>query len=75
MRTTITLDDDVLELARRRSRLRGESLGRTLSDLIRRGLQAATPAREIDGLVMFDLPTDSPRVTTDDVCRLEHEGA
>jgi CTP:molybdopterin cytidylyltransferase MocA len=75
MRTTLTLDDDVLELAARQAKLRGVSLGRSVSDLLRRGLSAATPAEDKDGLVVFHLPPDSPTVTTDDVRRLESEGA
>jgi CTP:molybdopterin cytidylyltransferase MocA len=74
MRTTLTLDDDILELAARQAKLRGVSLGQTVSDLLRRGLSAATPAQNKDGLVVFHLPADSPKVTTDDVRRLETEG-
>ena len=75
MRTTLTLDDDVLELAARQAKLRGVSLGRTVSDLLRRGLNASTPAKKKEGLVVFHLPADSPEVTTDDVRRIETEGA
>jgi hypothetical protein len=74
MRTTLTVDDDVLELAARQAKLRGVSLGRTVSDLLRKGLNAPTPARGKDGLVVFHLPADSPKVTTDDVRRIESEG-
>ena len=65
----------MLELAARQAKLRGVSLGKTVSDLLRRGLNAQTSAREVDGLVMFDLPKDSPAVTTEDVRRIEAEGA
>ena len=75
MRTTLTLDDDILELAARQAKLRGVSLGKTVSDLARRGLNASTPAREKEGLVVFHLPADSPRVTTEEVRRIEGEGA
>ncbi len=74
MRTTLTIDDDVLELVARQAKLRGLSLGKTVSDLLRRGLNASTPAQDKEGLVVFRLPTDSPRVTTDDVRRIESEG-
>lgn len=74
MRTTLTLDDDILELATRQARLRGVSLGRTVSDLLRKGLNASTPAEDKGGLVVFHLPADSPKVTTDDVRRIEAEG-
>jgi hypothetical protein len=71
----LTLDDDLLEIAARRARARGVSLGRAISDLARRGLSAPTPSTEKSGLVVFRLPADSPAVTTDDVRRLESEGA
>ena len=74
MRTTLTLDDDILELATRQAKLRGLSLGKTVSDLLRRGLNASTLAQDKGGLVVFQLPTDSPTVTTDDVRRIEAEG-
>ena len=75
MRTTLTLDDDILELAARQAKLRGVSLGKTVSDLLRKGLNASTPAQDKGGLVVFQLPADSPKVTTDDVRRIEAEGA
>ena len=75
MRTTLTLDDEILELVARQAKLRGVSLGKTVSDLLRRGLSAPTPSQEKDGLVVFQLPADSPRVTTDEVRRIETEGA
>ncbi len=75
MRTTLTLDDDILELATRQAKLRGVSLGKAVSDLLRRGLGAATPSQDKDGLIVFRLPKDSPKVTTDDVRRIEIEGA
>lgn len=75
VRTTLTLDDDILALAARQAKLRGVSLGKTVSDLLRRGLSAPTPAQEKQGLVVFRLPADSPKVTTDDVRRIETEGA
>jgi hypothetical protein len=75
MRTTLTLDDDVLEVAARQAKARGLSLGKAISDLARRGLSAPTPSQERNGLVAFKLPDDSPKVTTEDVRRLETEGA
>ncbi len=75
MRTTLALDDDVFELVRRQAKLRGVSLGKAVSDLVRRGLVAATPSQEKGGLIVFQLPADSPTVTTEDVRRIEVEGA
>lgn len=74
MRTTISLDDDIFELVTRQAKLRGGSLGKTVSDLVRRGLSAPTPSQEKSGLVVFQLPADSPTVTTEEVRRIEIEG-
>lgn len=75
MRTTLAIDDDVFEIVSRQAKLRGLSLGKTMSDLVRRGLNAPTPSRDEGGLVVFHLPADSPTVTTEEVRRIEAEGA
>jgi len=75
VRTTINLDDDIIELATRLAKSRSVSLGKTISDLVRRGLNAPTPAQDKGGLVVFQLPHNSPKVTTDEVRRIEAEGA
>jgi hypothetical protein len=46
-----------------------------VSDLVRRGLNAPTPSTTEGGLVVFQLPADSPPVTTEHVRRIEAEGA
>jgi hypothetical protein len=74
MRTTLNLDDDIGEVVIRQAKARGLSLGKTVSDLVRRGLNAPTPTMDKGGLVVFKLPADSPKVTTDDVRRIETEG-
>ena len=74
MRTTITLDDDIVAVVARHAKLRGVSLGKTISDLVRRGLSAPTPSQDRSGLVMFHLPEDSPKVTTQAVRRIDAEG-
>ena len=74
MRTTMALDDDLFDLVRRQAKLRGLSVGKTVSDLVRRGLAAPTPSQNKGGLVVFQLPADSPTVTTEDVRRIEADG-
>lgn len=61
MRTTLTLDPDVAELAARQAKARGLSLGKTISELVRRGLNAPTPTAVKGGLVVFQLPPIRPR--------------
>lgn len=75
MRTTLDLDDDILELVARQAKLRGVSLGKTVSDLVRKGLNAPTPAQDKGSLGVFQLPKDSTKVTSEDVRRIEAEGA
>lgn len=74
MRTTLTLDDDVAVVAAQQVKLRGQSLGKAVSDLVRRGLNAPVPTEEKNGLKIFKLPPDSPVVTTEQVRGLEREG-
>jgi hypothetical protein len=75
MRRTLILDDDLLELAARQAKRRGVSLSKTVSDLVRRDLSTATLPQNEGGSVVFRLPADSPRVTTEDVRRIEAGGA
>ncbi|MEP6955796.1 MAG: DUF6364 family protein [Chthoniobacterales bacterium] len=74
MRTTLTLDEDSLEIARRFAKGRRISLGKAVSDLLRRGATRPHPSREVNGLTVFDLPEDSPVVSAEKVKQLENEG-
>lgn len=73
MRTTLTLDDDSFEIARRFAKGRRISLGKAVSDLLRRSVTRPHPTKQINGLTVFDLPVDSPAVTSEQVKRLEAE--
>ena len=73
MRTTLNIDDDVLESVKRYSSARAVSLGRAASDLLRRGLATPVPTRIENGLVVFDLPEGTPTVTTEQVREFEAE--
>jgi hypothetical protein len=42
MRTTLEIDDDVMEVARTLARLKSQGIGRAISDLARRGLATQT---------------------------------
>jgi hypothetical protein len=73
MRTTLNLDDDVVEMVRRYSESRSVALGKAASELVRKGFTTPTPTRIVNGLVVFDLPPDSPRITSERVKRLLSE--
>jgi hypothetical protein len=59
MRTTLNIDDDVFQTVR------------AYAELVRRGLAAARPTRTVNGLQVFDLSRDSPRVTSKRIRELE----
>jgi hypothetical protein len=73
MRTTLNLDDDVLRTAKAYAEDRALPLGAAVSELMRRGLAVRRPTRVVNGLRVFDLPSDSPRVTSKRVRELEME--
>jgi len=71
MRTTLSLEDEVLQLVRRYAEDRSMALGSAVSELLRRGLTAQRPTRTLNGLQVFDLPPDSPTVSSRRVKELE----
>ncbi len=73
MRTTLTLDDDVFRLIKRYAESRSLALGKAVSELVRRGFTAQRPTHSVNGLQIFDLPPDSPQVTTKKIQQLEPE--
>lgn len=71
MRTTINLDDDVLTAARQYAESRSVGLGKAVSDLVRRGINARRSTRLVEGVHVVDLPADSPTVTSKRVRELD----
>jgi hypothetical protein len=71
MRTTLNLDDDVFQRVRSYADSRSMPLGKAVSELVRRGLTAARPTRTVNGIRVFELPEDSPKVSTRKVRDLE----
>jgi hypothetical protein len=76
MRTTISLDDAVIEQVRHYAASRALSLNRAVQELIRQGLEpGAPPAPVAKGrLQPFCLPAGSPAVSSARVRELESEG-
>ncbi len=59
MRTTVTIDDDVLRAARALAAARGRSLGSVLSELARKGLRPSAPLTYRDDFPVFEVREDS----------------
>ena len=73
MRTTLDLDDDVLQAAKEISRQRGTTAGRVVSELLRAALRATKPVRVRNGVPLLHFGADAPIVTEKLVNRLRDE--
>ena len=75
MRTTLTIDDDLLAAAKSLARANSESVGHVLSELARRGLRDAS---RVDmghegAFPVFSVHANARPITLDDVRKLEDE--
>lgn len=73
VRTTLTLDDDVLAAARALAARENRSLGEIVSDLARRSLMREAPAKERNGIPLLPLRQPGVIVTPELVNRLRDE--
>jgi hypothetical protein len=73
MRTTLNLDDDVLNAVKSYAGSRSIPLGEAVSMLVRRGLSVPCPTRKVNGLLVFAPPPGEPLVTSKQVRELEDE--
>ena len=69
MRTTVTIDDDVLAVAKALAARKGSSLGSALSELARRGFRSAVPVRKGEDDTVFAVRADAEAITNEDVYR------
>jgi hypothetical protein len=76
MRTTVDIDEDVLRVAKDLARQSGHSIGRALSDLIRRGLEPAIPSEPIDSRIPVFPRLPGAKPVTSEIVKelLESEG-
>lgn len=65
MRTTLSIDDDVLSAARSLAKERGTSVGRMVSELARRGLRPDPKIRYRNNFPVFEVREDSAPLTSD----------
>ena len=71
MRTTVTIDDDVLAVARALAERNRTSLGQALSELARRGIRtsAAVAQRKREPGTVFSVDPDADPITNEDIRR------
>jgi hypothetical protein len=70
MRTTLNIDDDVLQSLKEFAETRSMALGKAASDLVRRGLAAPVATSVVNGLHVVTLPPHSPSIGNDHVRQL-----
>jgi hypothetical protein len=58
-RTTLSLDDDVLQEVKAYAKSRDVAIGKAVSDLVRRGLHAPLETRIVNGFHVVKLPPGS----------------
>jgi hypothetical protein len=73
MRTTLSLDDDVLREAKTYAESRDISIGKAVSELVRRGLHVPLQTRVVNGFHVVELPPGSSPVSTEHVRKLQDE--
>jgi hypothetical protein len=74
MRTTLSLDDDILDAARSLSEAEGRSLGEVISELARRGLTPRPESSEEEGFPVFSVPPGAKPITLEMVQKALEEG-
>jgi hypothetical protein len=74
MRTTLTLDDDVLARARQLADATGESLGTVISGLARESLSRHAGGETRNGILLLPVGAPGATVTLEEVNRLRDEG-
>ena len=67
MRTTLKLDDDILEAAKSLADAERRTLGEVISELARRGLQPRPCGQMRDGFPVFDVGEGAAPITVDKV--------
>jgi hypothetical protein len=73
MRTTLDIEDDILQAARELARSRGTTAGKVLSELARRGLGRPAARRVRNGVPLLSPRPDGKKITMDLVNRLRDE--
>jgi hypothetical protein len=73
MRTTLTLDPDIMNAARQIAAAKSKSIGEVISELARRGLEARAKVDTLQGFPVFQISKRAAPLTSEDVFRDEDE--
>jgi hypothetical protein len=73
MRTTLDIDDDVLQAAKELAQARKKTTGKVLSDLVRQALEPKTSYKVRNGVPVIPHRPGAPLMTLADVKRLQED--
>ncbi len=73
LRTTLTIDADILSAARQLADAQSKSIGKVISELARRGLEARAKVTTIQGFPVFPVTPGTPPLTPEHVLRDEDD--
>ncbi len=73
MRTTITIDDDLLAAAKSLAQAQSVSVGTVISELARKGLKSSVRTRRKSSFPIFSVPSTAHPITLHDVKKIEDE--
>ena len=73
MRTTLSLDDDLIPRVKTYAESRDITVGKAVSELVRRGLHASIRTRVVNGFHVIELPAGSPPLTIEHIRKIEEE--
>jgi len=73
MRTTLSLPDDVYEVARSVANARKISLGDAIADLVRQGLRPSQANKRKNAFPTFAIPPDARPITLEQTLAAEDE--
>jgi len=73
MRTTLSIDDDVLTAAKGQAQAQGRSVGEVISDLVRQSLRRPVPPAERNGIPLLPVSREAAQVTLAEVNALRDE--
>jgi len=74
MRTTLSIDDDILAAAKELAATENKSVGEVLSSLARTALRPASSARRTrNGVPLLPIRPGAPRVTSELIRQLQEE--
>jgi hypothetical protein len=71
MRTTVNIEDKVLEAVKEYAAARSISLSTAVSDLLKRGLPEEIPTIWENGILVFAPRPDTPRITIEQALAIE----